>query len=132
MAEVVYGGVTVLVADPDPAQQQEYMVCLRPKYRVITAKTLAETTDMIARYRPSILLMEVDMPDGDSRTLVKQLRANPSLRHMVICCVTKRNSVRDKVAGFQAGADDYVIKPINLKTFLYRVQLMTRVRLMNA
>ena len=131
MAEVVYGGVTVLVADPDPAQRQEYIDCLRPRYRVITAQTLAEASDLISRYRPSILLLEVDMPDGDGRTLVRQLRANMSLRHMVICFVTRRSAVRDKVAGFQAGADDYVIKPINAKTFLYRVILMTRVRLMN-
>lgn len=131
MAEVVYGGVTVLVADPDPNQIQQYVECLRPRYRVITARTLAETKQLVMQFRPSILVMEVDMPDGDGRTLVRELRADSRLRHMVICCVTKRATVRDKVAGFQAGADDYVIKPINAKTFMYRVILLTRVRQMN-
>jgi DNA-binding response OmpR family regulator len=132
MAEGVHGGMTVLVADPDLAQQQQLIACLRPRYRVITAKTLAETSEMITRYRPDILLLEVEMPDGDGRGFVRQLRENGGTRQMIVCCVTRRATVRDKVAGFQAGADDYVIKPINPNTFLWRVVLLTRVRQMNA
>lgn len=120
--------LTVLVADPDPAQLQISVDCLRQRYRVITATSLAEVSDAITRYRPQILLLEWNMPDGDGRGLIRHLRENQSTRGMIICCVTTQSNVRDKIAGFQAGADDYVVKPINTKTFVYRVQLLTRVR----
>jgi DNA-binding response OmpR family regulator len=121
-------GLTVLVADPDSAQLQISVECLRPRYRVLTAGSLAETSDAIARYHPQILLLEWNMPDGDGRGLIRHLRENQATRGMIICCVTTQSNVRDKIAGFQAGADDYVVKPINTKTFMYRVQLLTRVR----
>ena len=128
MTEAVPGSVTVLVADPDPAQQQRVIECLRPRFRVITASTLAETSQMIVQYRPGVLLLELDMPDGDGKQLIKTIRETPALRPMKICCVTRRATVRDKVAGFQVGADDYVVKPINEKMFLWRVVLLTRIR----
>jgi DNA-binding response OmpR family regulator len=128
MTEAAPGSVTVLVADPDPSQQQRVIDCLRPRFRVITATTLAETSQQIVQYRPSVLLLELDMPDGDGKQLIKQIRETPALRAMKICCVTRRSGVRDKVAGFQSGADDYVVKPINEKMFLWRVVLLTRLR----
>jgi DNA-binding response OmpR family regulator len=128
MAEPSRGGLTVLVADPDPVQQQQIMDCLRPRYRVIGARTLAETVEMITQYRPAILLLEVEMPDGDGKILIKQVRESPTLKNMVVCCVTRRAGIKDKIAGFQSGADDYVVKPVNLKTFMWRVVLLSRIR----
>jgi DNA-binding response OmpR family regulator len=128
MAEPVRGGLTVLIADPDPAQQQVIADALRPRYRVITARSLSETVAQINQFRPAILLLEVDMPDGDGKTLIKQIRESPALRGMIICCVTRRSGIKDKVAGFQAGADDYVVKPINQQTFVWRVVLLSRIR----
>ena len=120
--------LTVLVSEPDPVQLQRIVECLRPRFRIITAKNLAETVEMIAMYHPQILLLEVDQPDGDGIRLIKQIRQERTARSMVVACVTKRSTVKDKVAGFQAGADDYVIKPINTQMFLWRVVLLSRIR----
>jgi len=120
--------LTVLVSDPDPMQQQRLVECLRPRYRIITAKNLAETVEMIALYHPQIVLMEIDQPDGDGIRLIKQIRDERSARSMIIACVTQRSGIKDKVAGFQAGADDYIVKPVNTQTFLWRVVLLSRLR----
>jgi two-component system cell cycle response regulator len=120
--------LTVLVSDPDPLQQQRLVECLRPRYRIVTAKNLAETVEMIALYHPQIVLLEVDQPDGDGVRLIKQIRDERSARSMIIACVTKRSGIKDKVAGFQAGADDYIVKPVNTQTFLWRVVLLSRLR----
>jgi two-component system, cell cycle response regulator len=120
--------LTVLVADPDPVQQQRIVECLRPRYRVVTARNLAETVEMIALYHPQILLLEVDQPDGDGVRLIKQIRDERAARAMIVACVTKRSGIKDKVAGFQAGADDYIVKPVNTQTFLWRVVLLSRLR----
>jgi DNA-binding response OmpR family regulator len=47
---------------------------------------------------------------------------------MIIICVTTRRAVQDKVRGFQAGADDYIIKPINPESFPLRLALLERLR----
>ena len=119
---------TVLIADPDVAYRQVVSDCLTPRYRVITASSIAETLDMIARYRPSVLLLELNQPDGDGRALITRLKTNPETRSMVIGCLTTRSTITDKIAGFQAGADDYVVKPVNTRTFMYRIVLLSRVR----
>jgi DNA-binding response OmpR family regulator len=118
--------LTVLIADPDPAQQQILVECLRPRFRTITARTLAETSDLIARYRPQILLLELNQPDGDGLNLVRQLRKEAATKSMIIACVTRRSTVKEKVAGFQAGANDYLVKPVNIETFMWRIVLLVR------
>lgn len=120
--------LTVLVADPDRAQQQLLAECLRPRYQIALARSIAETVDHIARSRPQLLLLELDMPDGDALPLIRKIREERSTRNMIIACVTRRSSIKDKVAGFQAGADDYIVKPINPETFLWRVVLLSRLR----
>jgi two-component system, OmpR family, alkaline phosphatase synthesis response regulator PhoP len=119
---------TVLLADPDPHQQQLISDALQQRYRVILSRSLSETIQLLMTYHPHVLLLEVNQPDGDGITLIKQLRQDPKVRDMVIACVTGRSSVRDKVAGFQAGADDYIIKPINIETFMWRLVLLMRLR----
>jgi DNA-binding response OmpR family regulator len=118
--------LTALLADPDAAQRQHLAACLGAGYRVVVAGHLAEATQLIARDRPQVLVLELNQPDGDGIHLIQRLRANPSTSGMVILCVTTRNGIRDKVAGFQAGADDYLIKPVNPQSFPWRLAMLMR------
>jgi DNA-binding response OmpR family regulator len=128
MAEVVPMSTMVLVADPDIAQQQVIAKSLQPRYNVVTARNLAETVQMLVINRPRILLLEIDQPDGSGIELIKQIRQDPGTHATIIACVTNRSSIKDKVAGFQAGADDYIVKPINPETFMWRLVLLMRLR----
>ncbi len=128
MAAFPAGALTVLVVDPDIAQQQFLARILAPRFRVITAGSIAEATQKIMAQRPQILLTEIDLPDGDGKAFIRQIRENPVLRAMIIGCITQRAAIRDKVDGFHAGADDYVVKPVNPETFMWRVILLTRMR----
>ncbi len=121
--------LTVLVADPDPAQQQILNQCLSPRFNVIFAGSFAEAQRQVATNMPSILLIDLDQPDGgDVRAYLRHLRDTPATKSMVLGIVTARASIHDKVSGFTSGADDYVVKPINPRTFVYRVVLLTRTR----
>jgi len=128
MAAVVPITTTVLVADPDIKHQQLIAECLRPRYRTVGARNLAEAVQMLVVHRPRIILLEINQPDGDSIELIRQIRQDPGTRATIIACVTTRSSIRDKVAGFQAGADDYIVKPVNPETFMWRLVLLTRLR----
>lgn len=128
MANFPAGAPIVLIVDPDITQQQMLARILAPRFRVLGASTLAEAIQQIQNYRPNIMLIEVDLADGDGKTLIRQIRDNPRTQGMIIACVTHKSAIRDKVAGFHAGADDYVIKPVNADTFMWRVVLLTRMR----
>lgn len=119
--------LTVLVADPDPAQQHLLTQCLSPRFTVLTATTLDEAARLVATRHPAVLLTELDLTGGgDVKAFIHQLRSALATKHMVIGIVTHRSAIHDKVTGFNAGADDYVVKPINLRSFMYRIVLLAR------
>jgi DNA-binding response OmpR family regulator len=119
-------GKTVLVIDPNPAQQEQYLACLRPLFQVICTSSLGEAARAIVLHRPEVVVMELDLPDGDGRALIRQIRQEPQMRNMVIACVSSRRDNADKVSSFQAGADDYIVKPIKPESFPYRLMLLLR------
>jgi DNA-binding response OmpR family regulator len=119
---------SVLVVDADPAAQQQIMACLSGRYHLLTAASLSEALRIIAQAQPRALIVEVNQPDGDGIQLIEQLRSDPATKSMIIICVTTRRAIQDKVRGFQAGADDYVIKPINPESFPIRLALLERLR----
>jgi two-component system, OmpR family, alkaline phosphatase synthesis response regulator PhoP len=120
--------MSVLVADPDIVSQQQLIACLDAQYQVRTAASLKGTWGIIAQARPRTLIIEVNQPDGDGVQLIERLRSDPATRGMILICVTTRRTIRDKVRGFQAGADDYIIKPINPDTFATRLALLEQLR----
>ena len=64
-----------------------------------------------AEDKPELILLDVMMPDLDGYEVTKRLRSNPSLAHIPIIMFTAKTMVDDKVAGFEAGVDDYLTKP---------------------
>lgn len=119
---------TALVIDPDPQSQQIVGESLRGHYQIVAVSTMGEALSRLGSDRPTIIIMELDLPDGDGISLIKQLRANPATKSIIIACLTRRSSIKDKVAGFQAGADDYSVKPINPSSYPFRLRLLQRVR----
>jgi two-component system, OmpR family, alkaline phosphatase synthesis response regulator PhoP len=120
--------MSVLVADPDIVSQQQLIACLGAQYQVRTAVSLQGAWGIIAQARPRTLIIEVNQPDGDGVQLIERLRSDPATRGMILICVTTRRTIWDKVRGFQAGADDYIIKPINPDTFATRLALLEQLR----
>jgi DNA-binding response OmpR family regulator len=63
--------------------------------------------------RPHWMLTELDLPDGSGLDLIRSVHQTPVLRHILLLVVTNRNTLRDKIAAFEAGADEYLVKPIS-------------------
>jgi DNA-binding response OmpR family regulator len=118
---------TILIVTPDAGEQRRLVKCLGTRNRVIWVARLEEAKEQMAQQQPDILLLEPDLPGEDGLDWVRQLRQNPATRTMIIVCVTHRSAVRDKVAGFRAGVDDYIVQPVDLETFPYRLVLLTRI-----
>jgi len=120
--------VCILHVDPDFAFQEAIKRLFPPSYRILPAPNLAEASTMLLVDRPSVVLIELNMPEGDSLSWIRDVRLYATRRQLTIICVTHRSSVRDKVDGFSTGADDYIVKPIDPLTFLTRVKLQLRIR----
>jgi DNA-binding response OmpR family regulator len=93
-------------------------------YATDLASTVAEFREVAALGTHALYLIDLCLPDGDGADLVAQLRAENCM--MPVLVVTARSAVRDRVAGLDRGADDYLVKPFNVAELLARVRAMLR------
>lgn len=74
------------------------------------------------REKPDLLLLDVDLPDGDGIALCASIKKNPRLRDVVVVLVSgEAVDLGTRVAGLNAGADDYILKPFDRRELLARI-----------
>lgn len=120
--------VDVLVVDADAATREWMCEALHDDYALRFADGVREALAALSARRPMVLVSEVDLRDGDGFELCQQTRRLPALRELPILLFTTRSSTMDKVHGFQAGADDYVVKPSDGMTLRARLRLLQRIK----
>jgi two-component system, OmpR family, response regulator MprA len=121
------GGAHLLVVDDEPAVREALRRALELEgYRVELAEDGADALARIAATEPDALVLDILMPVVDGLTVARRLRGqgNP----VPILMLTARDSVGDRVAGLDAGADDYLVKPFALEELLARVRALLRRR----
>jgi DNA-binding response OmpR family regulator len=77
---------------------------------------------------PDLIVTELDLPDADGVQLIRSVHDSPVTRRVLIVVVTRRTGFRDKIAAFQAGADDYLVKPVDPDLLATHVLLVSRFR----
>ncbi len=117
----------VVVADPDPTYQHYLVQALSSSFQCIVTKNLRETYQVIQQERPTLVALELDQPDGDGLALIRFLQEDVQLRSILIACVTRRATIKEKIQAFRAGADDYLVKPLTpAMNFYGRMLLLVR------
>jgi len=91
--------------------------------QIRTAKTIKEAITAANAYKPEFAILDVMLPDGDGFTLLKQLR---EIADYPVLFLTARGEDEDKFAGFDSGADDYLVKPFLPKELIFRVTAILR------
>jgi two-component system response regulator MprA len=115
----------ILVVDDDEAVRDSLARTLRFEgYQADTARDGQEALDAVRADEPDALILDVGMPNVDGLTACRQLRADGVL--VPVLLLTARDSVGDRVAGLDAGADDYLIKPFALQELLARLRALLR------
>jgi two-component system response regulator MprA len=118
-------GYRLLVSDDDPAVRQALERALRFEgYRVELAADGADTLAQVARLKPDLVLLDVMMPGLSGLDACRRLRAGGD--HTPVLMLTARDALPDRVAGLDAGADDYLVKPFALQELLARVRALLR------
>ena len=95
-------------------------------YRVITAKNGVEAVKKAKKETPQLIILDVMMPEMDGIEACEQIRNIPELNETIITFLTARNEDYSQVAGFDAGADDYIAKPIKPKVLVSKVKALLR------
>jgi two-component system response regulator QseB len=86
--------------------------------------SIAQAADGVARLPYPVLVLDRNLPDGDGLDLVRQLRARQVLTPCLM--LTARDALHDRVAGLEAGADDYLPKPFSMEEMVARVRALMR------
>lgn len=95
-------------------------------YQVITAVNGKEAVAKAKKELPNLIIMDVMMPEMDGMEACELIRKIPELGNVVIAFLTARNEDYSQVAGFDAGADDYIAKPIKPKLLVSKVKALLR------
>jgi two-component system response regulator MprA len=115
----------VLVAEDDRAVRESIERALRFEgHDVITASDGGEALDAVTTHSPDAIVMDVMMPVMDGLDVTRELRARGDRTPILV--LTARHKVSDRVAGLDAGADDYLIKPYALEELLARLRALLR------
>lgn len=95
-------------------------------YKVYTAKNGVEAIKVAEKKSPHLIILDVMMPEMDGIAACEELRKIPSLKNTVIAFLTARGEDYSQIAGFEAGADDYITKPIRPKVLVSRVKALLK------
>jgi len=107
-------GTRVLVVDDSVDSVALVGLMLERKgFEIIAAVSGEQALVKAETEHPDVVILDVMMPDMDGFEVCSRLRANPATAELPVLILTAKTSVKDKVAGFEAGADDYVVKPIH-------------------
>jgi len=98
----------------------------REGYKVLKAKNGQVALKLLKQHRPHLVILDVMMPVMDGMETCLEIRKNPELTDTLIAFLTARGEDYSQIAGFEAGADDYITKPIKPKVFVSRIQALLR------
>ncbi|MDX5361964.1 MAG: PleD family two-component system response regulator [Alphaproteobacteria bacterium] len=121
----------VLVVDDIPANVKLLEAKLQAEYfDVLTASNGIEALEAAEREHPDIILLDVMMPGMDGFEVCTRLKANPELSHIPVVMVTALDQPSDRVRGLEAGADDFLTKPVEDVALFARVRSLVRLKVM--
>jgi two-component system alkaline phosphatase synthesis response regulator PhoP len=95
-------------------------------YKIVTANNGKEAIVVAKRENPHLIIMDVMMPEMDGMEACENIRKIPELKNTIITFLTARSEDYSQVAGFDAGADDYISKPIKPKLLVSKVKALLR------
>ncbi len=116
---------TILVVD-DEMQSVKLigMLLQRRGYEIVAATLGSQGLEKARAERPDLIILDVMMPDMDGFEVCRRLRADPTTAAIPVIMFTAKTMVDDKVTGFQAGADDYLTKPVHPDELATRVEAL--------
>ena len=112
----------ILCVDDEPTNLDLMRNVLQGRHKTVFARNGQEALLAVAKHKPSLILLDVQMPDINGFELARRLKADPKTENIPIIFVTGMSEEVDEQAGFDAGGVDYITKPISPPKLLARVR----------
>jgi len=117
----------ILVVEDEPDIQELIRYHLdQAGYHVETASDGNAALHAMRRRRPSLVVLDLMLPDRSGTELCREIRSDPDLKELPIIMVTARSDEVDRLLGFELGADDYLSKPFSPRELTLRVRAVLR------
>ena len=120
-------GFKILIIDDEPDILEFLGYNLRKEgYQVFLANDGKRGIEQATEIKPHVILLDVMMPEMDGIQTCEQIRNTPEINNTLIAFLTARSEDYSQVAGFEAGGDDYIPKPIKIKVLISRIKALLR------
>jgi DNA-binding response OmpR family regulator len=96
----------------------------RSGYDVVELDCGSGVPKLARALRPDAVILDLDLPDVPGGTVCAQLKAQPETRMIPVIIATGRGTEQDRVDGFEAGADDFVVKPFSVRELVLRLRVL--------
>lgn len=121
----------ILVVDDIPANVRLLEVRLLAEYfEVVTASSGQEALEICETSKIDVVLLDVMMPEMDGFEVCRRLKSDPATAHLPVVMITALGQVEDRVRGLEAGADDFLTKPVNDLQLMTRVKSLVRLKML--
>ncbi|MCL2128479.1 MAG: response regulator [Treponema sp.] len=119
----------ILIVDDDPVNLEFFHLMLtKLGFTVEEANDGLDALSKLKKFRPDLILLDNIMPRMSGWELTKNLKSDPKFQEIPIIMFSALDDVKDKIAGFELGIDDYITKPFNFSEVLARIKASLRNR----
>lgn len=117
----------VLIVDDNADMRKHLKAIIEKEYRVITAINGKDALEKIQQIRPTLILSDIMMPVMDGVELLKTVKENRETASIPVILLTARAGEESKIAGYETGADDYLVKPFSAKELVARIHSQIKI-----
>ncbi|MDA9111247.1 response regulator transcription factor [Flavicella sp.] len=119
--------IKILLVDDEPDILEIVGYNLKNEgYEIHTAENGKKAVEKAVKHKPHLILLDIMMPEMDGIEACEKIRSTPGLENTLISFLTARGEDYSQVAGFEAGADDYITKPVKPKILVSKVKSLLR------
>jgi DNA-binding response OmpR family regulator len=120
------GHLILVVDDEEDVAETIQRSLRRVGHEVLVTHRGADALQVARQRCPDLIILDIMMPGMNGIEVCRHMRANPQLAPIPILFLTARGEIADKIEGFEAGADDYLVKPFDLRELELRVKALLR------
>lgn len=125
--EIDTSSYKILIVDDEPDILEIINYNLKKEgFNVFQARTGLEAIETAKQQVPDLILLDIMLPEMDGIETCEEIRKLPSLSHTTIAFLTARGEDYSQIAGFEAGGDDYITKPIKPKVLISRIKALLK------
>ena len=117
--------VLVIEDEPDIRKTIDYNLS-KESFKVTQASSIEEGEKALAANKIDVIILDLMLPDGSGLTLCRDIKSEPSTKHIPVIILTAKTEEVDRVVGFELGADDYVTKPFSVRELILRVKAILK------